>query len=159
MEKDKLGIKPEFFERLVSCGWFCNCGDKTFDQFEVIIEENQEHGIACLNSLVYGNARLEKRNNLSFDMREVPGGWNEVVKEVERSGYIGKVNKRIKSGLKKKGIPGEEVIAVIRSSVSDLFRANYFSEYYTDTFYEQMFQIYLSGHLPCGYEHGKFRVY
>ena len=159
MEKDKLGIKPGFFEQLVNCDWFCNCGDETFDQFEVIIEENQEHGIACLNSLVYENASLEKRNNLSFAMREVPGGWNEVVKEIERSGYIGKVSKRIKSGLKKKGIPGEEVLVTIRADILDLFLANYFSEYYTDVFYEQMLQIYLSGHLPCGYEWKKFRVY
>ena len=157
MEKEKLGIKPEFFEQLVSCDWFCNCGDKTFDQFEVIIEENQKKAIACLNSLVYENASLEKHNNLTnFSWREVPEG---VSKEIAQLGYIGKVNKRIKSGLKNKGIPGEEVLVTIRADISDLFLANYFSEYYTDTFYEQMLQIYLSGHLPCGYEHGKFRVY
>lgn len=146
MEQDKLGIKPEFFEQLVSCDWFCNCGDKTFDQFEVIIEENQEHGIACLNSLVYENASLEKQNDMSFAMREVPGGWNDVVKEIKQSGYIGKISKRVKSGLKQKGIPGEEVLETVRWDILHLLLANYFSEYYTDAFYDQMLQIYLSGH-------------
>ena len=159
MEQDKLGVKPEFFDQLVSCDWFCNCGDKTFDQFEVIIEENQEHGIACLNSLVYENASLEKQNDMSFAVREVPKDWNDVVKEIKQSGYIGKVSKRIKSGLKLKGIPGEEVLETVRWDLLHLFLANYYSEYYTDVFYEQMLQIYLSGHLPCGYEWKKFRVY
>ncbi len=159
MEQDKLGIKPEFFEQLVSCDWFCNCGDKTFDQFEVYIEESREMAIARLNSLVRENACLEKENKLRNAMSEVPCGWNHVVKEVKQSGYIGKVSKRIKSGLKRKGILGEEELVTIRSDVLFLFLANYFSAYYTDTFYEQMLQIYLSGHLPCGYEWKKFRVY
>lgn len=159
MEWDKLGIKPEFFEQLVSCDWFCNCGDKTFDRFEVYIEDNQEMAVARLNSLVRENACLERRNNLTNAMWEVPGGWNHVVKEIQQSGYIGKVSKRIKSGLKRKGIVGEEELVTIRSDVLFLFLANYFSACYTDPFYEQMLQIYLSGHLPCGYEWKKFRVY
>ena len=104
MEWDKLGIKPEFFEQLVSCDWFCNCGDKTFDQFEVYIEDNQEMAVARLNSLVRENACLERRNKRNNAMREVPGGWNHVVKEIQQSGYIGKVSKRIKSGLKREGL-------------------------------------------------------
>lgn len=159
MEQDKLGIKPEFFEQLVSCDWFCNYGDKTFGQFEVYIEEDEERAIACFNSLVRENACLNKRNELSFAMREVPGGWNNALTEIQRSGYIGKVSKRIKSGLKRKGILGEQVIEIVRSDVFALFLSNYFSEYYTDIFYEQMLEIYLSGHLPCGYEWKKFRVY
>lgn len=159
MEQDKLGIKPEFFEQLMNCNWFCNCGDKAFDRFEVFIEDNQEHAIACLNSLVYENASLGKQNDMSFAVREVPKNWNDAVKEIKQSGYIGRVSKRIKSGLKIKGIPGEEVLETVRWDILHLFLANYFSEYYTDVFYEQMFQIYLSGHLPCGYEWKKFRVY
>lgn len=159
MEQDKLGIKPEFFEQLVSCDWFCNCGDKTFDQFEVYIEEDYERAIACFNSLVRENACLQKMNELRSAMQEVPGGWNNVLTEIKRSGYIGKVSKRIKSGLKQKDISAEKMIETVRSDVFYLFLTNYFSEYYTDAFHEQMLEIYLSGHLPCGYEWKKFRVY
>lgn len=159
MEQDKLGIKPEFFDQLVSCDWFCNCGDKTFDQFEVYIEEDREMAIARLKSLVRENACLDRRNAICSAVRKIPADWSNAINEVQRSGCLGKVSRRVKSEAKKKGISEEEVLEIVRSDVWHLFMANYFSAYYNDVFYEQMLQIYLSGHLPCGYEWKKFRVY
>lgn len=76
-----------------------------------------------------------------------------------------KLSKRFTAGLKKKeirfdGIVLEDVIF----NVQTLFMVNDYSEYYmADVFFEQMLEIYLSGHLPCGWsggqKNGKFKVY
>lgn len=164
MGQDRVGLKQEFIDRLMSCDWFCNCGDKIFDQFEVVIEENRKKAIAYLSSSVWEGICLEKRGDLAFAIQKLPSGnndytWNNVVKEIQLSGHLGRVSKRIKAGLKKRDISSEEILVDARANVLSLFVANYFSEYYTDEFYGKMLQIYLSGHLPCGYEHNKFRVY
>ncbi len=161
MEQERLGIKQEFIDRLMSCDWFCNCGDKVFDQFEVAIEENQKKAIAYMRSSLWEGICLEKRGDLAFAVQKkiCDQMWDKAHKEIQQSGHLGRVSKRIKAGLKKRNISSEEILVDVRANVLSLFMADYFSEYYTDEFYDQMLQIYLSGHLPCGYEYKKFRVY
>ncbi len=74
-------------------------------------------------------------------------------------------SKRFTAGLKKKGIRfGGIVLSDVKFNVGTLFLVNHYSEYYIpDVFFEQMLEIYLSGHLPCGWSGGQkngiFKVY
>lgn len=66
-------------------------------------------------------------------------------------------SKRFTAGLKKKGIRfGGIVLSDVKFNVGTLFLVNHYSEYYIpDVFFEQMLEIYLSGHLPCGWSGGQ----
>jgi hypothetical protein len=74
-------------------------------------------------------------------------------------------SKRFTVGLKKKEIRfGGIILSDVKFNVQTLFLINHYSEYYTtDIFFEKMLEIYLSGHLPCGWSGGQkngiFKVY
>ena len=58
---------------------------------------------------------------------------------------------------------GEDVLIDFKSCMIDLFLSDYYSDCYEGEFHKHLLDIYLSGHLPCGwngkYPQGKFMVY
>lgn len=57
----------------------------------------------------------------------------------------------------------EELLVSIKSNIMEILLANSVKEYYKSEFYEDLFSIYKSGHIPCGWIgsrlYGKFKIY
>ena len=82
--------------------------------------------------------------------------------DIVKEKYMDPVIQEIKSALNQIGL-NESVLPNVQWDILSLFMASYYSDYYSDEFYEKMLRIYLSGHMPCGWtgglKDGKFLVY
>lgn len=158
-----MELKTDFVKQIMNCRWFENCGNLSFDKFDVILLKNKEEVIESINSIKWENVCLEKSGDFTFFLsqnykKQYNEMWNTEVKAIKKI-YISKLSKGLKTGLIKSNLP-LDILDDVKFNVVTLFMANYFSDYYTNEFFEQMLQIYLSGHLPCGWsgnvEDGKF---
>jgi len=68
--------------------------------------------------------------------------------------YDSKICKKIQEGISIKSLP-ESIIDDIKFNLITILMSDLFSDYYNSEFYRQLYQIYISGHLPCGWE-GKY---
>lgn len=161
-----MAFKEEFLSKIDKCAWLKNCGDGFFDQFEVVVVKDREKAIKNVTSAKWSNSCLEAQNDLTsylfFNYREsYEKNWNNEVVRVKQE-YWSKMSDTILAVLESKGFPNE-VMSHVQFNVVGLFMANFYSECYTSEFYIQMLEIYLSGHLPCGWsggkKSGKFMVY
>lgn len=161
-----MELKKEFLDKINSCAWFGNCGDGSFDRFEVVVIKDREKAVKSANSIKWQNFCLDVQNDLTeylfFNHREsYEKDWNREVIYVKQE-YWSKMSDTILAALASKGLP-DKVLSHVQTDVLALFMADFYSECYTSGFYEQMLEIYLSGHLPCGWsgskKSGKFMVY
>lgn len=161
-----MELKQDFLDRISDCAWFENCGDGSFDRFDVEVVKDKEKAIKSITAMKWGNVCLEAQNDrtsyLFFNYREsYEKDYNNEVDYIKQE-YWSKMADKILAALQRKGL-SEEVLKYVQSDVVELFMANFYSECHTSEFYEQMLEIYLSGHLPCGWKggkkSGKFMVY
>lgn len=161
-----MQLKEDFIELIMNCNWFENCGNEDFDQFEVVMLKDKKEVVKSINSMAWENVCLEKRGDFTAYLSlncasKYNEFWNKGVGEVKRA-YMGKLKKQFRKALANKNLP-EKIIEDIEFNVVVLFMANYYSDYYSGEFFEQMLQIYLAGHLPCGWsgdlENGMFKIY
>ena len=96
-------------------------------------------------------------SNKPIDAKE----WNTLV-ELIKSEYLEKLSDKVKK-LWIDEDTSEDVWIDFSSSMIDLFLLDYYAGYYKSEFHDQLLEIYLSGHLPCGwkgkYPQGNFIVY
>lgn len=62
--------------------------------------------------------------------------------------------KKIQEGIIMKNLP-ESIVDDIKFNLVTILISDALSDYYILEFYRHLYQIYLSGHLPCGWE-GEF---
>ena len=65
------------------------------------------------------------------------------------------IEEKLKQAIVKYSLP-EKVFSNVQYNVLITFICDFYSEQYHSEFYERMLEIYLSGHLPCGYK-GRFQ--
>ena len=87
--------------------------------------------------------------------------WNDMVKMI-KSEYINIIAEDIMNALD--GFEGkDDIIIDMKANIVSLFMIHFYSEYYNSDFYEKMLNIYLAGHIACGwngkYPEGRFLVY
>lgn len=161
-----MELKKDFLDKIAHCAWFENCGDDSFDRFEVVVVKDREKAVKSVTSIKWQNVCLEAQNDLTeylfFNHREsYEKDWNNEVVYIKQE-YWSKMSDTISAALAAKGLP-DEVLVDVRTNVVALFMADFYSECYTSEFYEQLLEIYLSGYLPCGWsggkKSGKFMVY
>lgn len=164
---ENMELKPDFIEKVINCSWFENCGDQNFDTFEVIFLKDKMEIPKSIQSYKWENICLDKRGDFSsailLNYEEQYSLIGEEYEKVQKE--VLAFSKRFTVGLKRKGIRfGGIVLSDVKFNVQTLFLINHYSEYYTtDIFFEQMLEIYLLGHLPCGWSGGQkngiFKVY
>lgn len=162
-----MEIKHEFFKKLLDCKWLENCGndkDVTYD-FEVI-QVKKEEALKRIVSLKWENTCLDAHNDLigylfTNHYDEYKCLWNKQVK-ILHAEYFPQIEEKIRKSILEKDLP-EEVIPDIRINFIRIMMNHYFSEYYESQFLNKLLDIYLSGHLPCGFtgnhETGKIMIY
>lgn len=119
-----------------------------------------------INSIKWENLCLERRGDfteylLKNHKAKYNKYWNVEVRMIKEK-YISKISEKIGIALQDNDL-SIDVLDDIKMNILSIFMLEYYSEYYSSEFYNKMLEIYLAGHLPCGwsgkYPDGKFIVY
>lgn len=118
-----------------------------------IIEVSKSSGIEKVNSVEWENFCLDIRNDMLKDFKfayslERDKGWNQFARQY-REDYSENVKKIIKE-LGFKGTTNTSLAFDLGNTIIYKYLNTNYNFYFQ--FYEEMYQIYLSGQLPVGYE-------
>lgn len=87
--------------------------------------------------------------------------WNENVILVKEK-YLPPILESINRAIKDKDYSAEMIFS-IRQNILMIIISDYYSDYYESIFFKNLLEVYLSGHIPCGwkgkYPEGKIIVY
>lgn len=114
-----------------------------------------------INGLKWENLINEKRGDIFVvlykNVRERADEWDEWVKkngtDIDNAVLDRLTNTEVSLLLK------DEICSMIQYNFFLIGISQYFKDVYYDEFWDQVFVIYQSGHIPCGYKKGKFLIY
>ena len=163
-----MNINNDLYEQLINCPWFENCGipQQNLTNFPIVWVDKTIHVEKNIASIKWENICLAERNNLSAFLAlnhktEFNKDWNRIV-DLIKSEYLSDILSQVKSALPKQNL-SDEVLTDIRFNLLSIFLVNHFSQYYKSQFFNNLLQVYLSGHLPCGwkghYPDGAMRIF
>lgn len=114
--------------------------------------------IKTMKKLEWENICLEERNNLTgYLAKNEPEiynkNWNTLVKKIKAE-VLPKITDDIEKQILILGLP-KEILNPIKFDIVNLIMVLSYEEYYKSAFYNEMLEIYLSGHIPCGWN-GKY---
>lgn len=183
-----MQINEKLYKELLECNWLENCGTTNFNnhivktKYEnldnlyiknidnqknigIYLIKDKEQAIKYISSIKWENLCLDVRGYftefLAVNVPDKYNMWNIYVSKL-KSDYLPPIEESIRLILEKKNYP-ESFFDDIMFNIVTIFMLDIYSEYYHDNFFENMLQIYLSGHLVCcwygKYPKGKFIVY
>lgn len=150
----------KLYEKFMNCNWFEKCGsrEEVYENLDYIWAKNIKDVDKNINSIKWENTCIEEDNELRAflqmnypDLRCLRNEQIEIINKL----YIPGIEEKIKQAVVKYSLP-ERVFIDARANVLLIFICDFYSEQYHSEFYERMLEIYLSGHLPCGYK-GRFQ--
>lgn len=110
----------------------------------------------CLNRMGDFTTYLLKNHKAEYNKY-----WNDEVREIKEQ-YISKISEKVIFSLKNNDL-SVGILDDIKMNLLSIFMLEYYAKYYSSDYYTKMLEIYLAGHLPCGwlgeYPNGKFVVY
>ena len=158
-------LEKEFVETILNCQWLQKCGQ--IDSFGFDVEYLSKRDVEKnINSTKWENICLDRMGDFTTYLHknhkaEYNKYWNDEVRMIKEQ-YISKISEKVNFALTNNDLP-VGVLDDIKMNVLSIFMLEYYSEYYSSDFYNKMLEIYLAGHLPCGwigeYPNGKFIVY
>lgn len=154
-----------FLDDITNCEWLSRCGKKDSFTFDIKLMD-EENALNSIISPSWERVWMEARDDFSAylgdNCKEVyEREWNIHTKKY-RTEFVNPLCESLK-----RNYPDDEkyntVINFVRSNIIFLFMYNLFSDYYSNRFFDEMLEIYLAGHVPCGWEgsypNGNFKVY
>ena len=155
-----MEIRKAMIDELLNCKWLQNCGEQKdihYD-FDVFFQHDYNKAIRTITSTDWENICLEERGNITghlavYNKDVYNKNWNQLAKKI-KSEVLPQILEKIREGISIKCLP-ESVIEDIKFNLVTILISDSFSDYYKSDFYNRMFRIYTSGHLPCGWE-GEF---
>lgn len=160
-----MHLKKEFIDKMLKCSWLHMCGEKDALPFDVEYLDSKKVE-KSINSTKWENMCLDRMGDFTAYLTknhkdEYKKYWNEEVKYI-KANYIPSISENINKVLLEKELP-LDILDDMKMNIVSLFMLEFYSDYYSCDFYEKMQEIYLAGHLPCGwvgeYPNGKFLVY
>ena len=161
-----MAFSSDFINKINNCNFFARCGQIDKFEFEVEYIKSSKEVKKHINSLKWENTCLEAAGDFTVFMcihhKEIYNNdWNNLVCFV-KSEYIEKLSDKVKKMWIDEET-SEDIGIDVSSNMIDLFMLDYCTEYYKSEFHTQLLEIYLSGHIACGwkgrYPQGKFLVY
>lgn len=146
--------------RLLSCCWLSNCGTNqncTYS-FDVFLVPSLKDALKNISSSKWENVCLEEYGNITEYLaknqkNEYNQHWNENVRKI-KSAYLPPILEKISAAPNYLGFSNEFLVD-IRFNLLAIFMSDMYSTFYSDEFFNKLLEVYLSGHLPCGW-HGKY---
>ena len=164
--KDQQKLDMEGVQQLVTelleLNWFEKCGIKEeIQNIDIEYVKDKKTFEKKVSGLNWENKLLSKAGDMSEYIGNLDEKYldesNEKV-EYYRENYIPPLENVLQNRLKKFELT-EIVLPITRYIIMIMLKAKHFSKLYTDTFWDQILEIYKSGHIPCGYKKGVFLVY
>ncbi|MCR8859840.1 MULTISPECIES: hypothetical protein [Bacillus] len=147
-------------EAVLSNNWLKHCGtESNFPQgIGYTYLSQKKIMIKTMKKLEWENICLEERNNLTgYLAKNEPEiynkNWNTLVKKIKAE-VLPKITDDIEKQILILGLP-KEILNPIKFDIVNLIMVLSYEEYYKSAFYNEMLEIYLSGHIPCGWN-GKY---
>ena len=149
----------------MGCNWFEKCGstDEVYEKLDYIWAKSIKDVDKNIHSVKWEEVCNEERNELHTPLymrcREsgdwtLLNAWNEQI-EITGKQYWPDIVEKVKQAVAQYALP-EKVLTNVRYNVRMLFLCEFYSEHCHSEFYDRLLEIYLSGHLPCGYK-GRYR--
>lgn len=154
---DILKIRNTMVEELVNCKWLQYCGEQQnakYD-FDILLQMDRTKAIKTLISTDWKNICLEERGNITaylsiHNKEEYNKNWNQFTRKIKLE-ILPQIIEKIQESISKKNLP-ESIIDDIKFNLTTILISDVFSDYYRSEFFQQLYQIYISGHLPCGWD-------
>lgn len=147
---------------LLNLDWFGKCGIKEKIQgINIEFVKDQRTFEKKIGGLNWQNYVLNRANDMSEYLLNMGEKYADEANEKNvfyRENYIPKIRLAFQDKVKKYEL-SQRITSDIEFNLLVILRANLFSELYTDIFWDQILEIYKSGHIPCGYKKGVFLVY
>jgi len=162
-----MNIDNALYEKLLNCNWFGNCGTRESIDFgfEVSLVTNEKEMKKNIISLKWENVCLEENGNLTSFLyqnhkNEYNKYWNSEIELIKKEYLPSILDKIIEKNKKRLLI---EILDDVKMNIIFILMADFYSEFYKADFFITLLEIYLSGHLPCGwngsYPEGKIMIY
>lgn len=162
-------LKREFIEEILNCQWLQRCGEKDSFKFDVEYLDSKSDIEKNINSAKWENLCLDRMGDfttylLKKHKAEYNKYWNDEIRIIKKE-YISEISEKVNQSLLNKGFNdlAVSILDDIKMNILSIFMLEYYSYYYSSDFYNNMLEIYLTGHLPCGwtgnYPEGKFIIF
>ena len=147
---------------LLDLNWFEKCGIKEeIQNIDIEYVKDKKTFEKKVSGLNWENKLLSKAGDMSEYIGNLDEKYldqsNEKV-EYYHENYIPILKSVLQDRLKKYGLT-DKVLPNTIHNIIIMLKAKHFSKLYTDTFWDQILEIYKSGHVPCGYKKGVFLIY
>lgn len=158
-----IEINKKLVERLYGIPWFQNCGEEIPNLGLKVSSKGEV--FKRNSSLKWHNMVLDYQGDITSKLclRRIHGEgdeeklWNGLVDEW-KTAYLPRVEGVWKVNLEKVGLNTKDINDMVRFCVLDIVMADaYKSIVSMDDFFINLFKIYESGHLPCGWSGKKDR--
>ena len=163
-----LTIDEKLVDRILNCNWLANCGTIGEEPPGVRYdwETDKEEVIKYVNSdkmkFIWDSICLEEQNKVtSFLFSNHPGEyhgkWNQYADEAKEI-LLPHIVPAITEQIDRLELPQKAVLDDIHFNVIGMAITSYYREYVHSPFYDNLLDIYCSGHLPFGWR-GKYPLY
>lgn len=161
-----MEIRKEFIDKMLNCPWLQSCGNKDKLEFDVEYLNHWEEVEKNISTIKWENLCIDRNGDFSAFLcinhdEEYNKYWNDEV-DIIKEEYLCIIEDKINPILIDNKL-SDKILNNMKWNIISLFMLEFYSEFYTSEFYEDMLKIYLAGHLPCGwsgkYPKGKFMVY
>lgn len=162
-----MKLDKKTIDLLLNCNWLSKCSAKDSKfSFDLDIISDIGKVSPLLFSDDWENVRFDARGEVTeFLSRNHPKAynsfWNKGVQSI-RTHVIPKVEPIIIERIKCLNLD-EKVYAYMRMDIINIAMVLSYSEYTHSEFYEKLLEVYLNGHLPCGwngsYPDGKMAIF
>lgn len=132
-------------------------------EYPIILVKNLKEAEKSINSIKWENFNLEKTGDftsfLSIKYPELDQYWNKLVIEVKKI-IIPEIKLKLIKLVNEKRL----TLKMIDQILFDIVTISVYLEYksYISTikseFIEEIYELYKSGYIPCGYTNGKYKV-
>lgn len=163
-----MKINEILYKSLINCNWFQSSGsmDNISYNFDRQIVTSRKQLIKNIQSLSWENICQDAQGDLmeylgTYYTEEFDNYWNKNVIYIKKN-YLPTILDNINGAIKDKDF-SPEIIYSISHNILMIIISDYYSGYYESVFFKNLLEIYLSGHIPCGwkgkYPEGRIMVY
>ncbi|MCY8232251.1 hypothetical protein [Priestia endophytica] len=163
-----MKLNEEVIHKVLQIDWLSNCGREGSLPKHLPFSTlgNQKAVKKSIDSVKWENVRLEEVNNLTGFLAKnhsdvFNGYWNTLVMEIKHN-ILPDVHVKAMANIVKHNLPLNILHNVEYDAVNILMVLSY-REYYESKFYNMLYEVYATGHLPCGwngkYPRGNLLVY
>ena len=154
--------EQQLIAELLQFNWFGKCGiNEEIQGINVEYVKDQKTFEKRMGGRKWQNYVFSRANDMSEYLLNMGEKYADEANEKNifyRENYIPQIRQNFQDKVEKFEL-AQRITSDIEFNLLVILRARLFSELYRDSFWDQLLEIYRSGHIPCGYKKGTFLIY